>query len=226
MPAHALVLFDIDGTLLRKSGPHHRDALTAAVRSVTGLITTTDGIPVHGMLDSDILTQMLEREGVAPSRIRRVLPPIMQRAQEVYCRTCPDLRTKTCPGVQRLLRGLYRRRIPTSLVTGNLRRIGWTKMARAGLRPLFRSGAFAGMAPTRAGLATLAIRQARREGWISSQARITLVGDAPADILAAQANGIRVVAVKTGLSTHEELAQLSPDLLLENLTHLTLEELL
>src|ERR1017187_2890385 len=50
-PAPALVLFDIDGTLVRRAGPHHRQALIDAVRRVTGLETTTDRIPVHGMLD-------------------------------------------------------------------------------------------------------------------------------------------------------------------------------
>jgi beta-phosphoglucomutase-like phosphatase (HAD superfamily) len=32
-----MVLFDIDGTLTRRTGPHHRDALVHAVRRVTGL---------------------------------------------------------------------------------------------------------------------------------------------------------------------------------------------
>jgi phosphoglycolate phosphatase-like HAD superfamily hydrolase len=226
MPADALILFDIDGTLLRRAGPHHREALVTAVRAVTGLRTTTDGIPVHGMLDPDILSQMLARGGAPPGSIRRHLPEIMRRAQEVYCRCCPDLQTKTCPGVRTLLRRLRNRGVPASLVTGNLRRIGWKKMERAGLRRMFRSGAFAGMAPTRTALAAMAIREARREGWITGGARITLIGDAPPDVIAAKANSIRVVAVKTGLSSHEELAAQYPDLLLNDLTELTLEELL
>ena len=36
----------------------------AAIRRVTGLETTTDGIPVQGMLDGDILTQMMKAPGV------------------------------------------------------------------------------------------------------------------------------------------------------------------
>ena len=44
-PAPGLVLFDIDGTLIRRAGPHHRQALIDAVRHVTGLETTTDHIP-------------------------------------------------------------------------------------------------------------------------------------------------------------------------------------
>lgn len=44
-PAPALILFDIDTTLLRRAGPHHRQALVDAVRQVTGRETTTDRIP-------------------------------------------------------------------------------------------------------------------------------------------------------------------------------------
>ena len=62
-PARALALFDIDGTLIRRAGPHHREALVDAVRAVTGLGSTTDNIPVHGMLDRDILAIMLVRPG-------------------------------------------------------------------------------------------------------------------------------------------------------------------
>src|SRR5882724_11301062 len=50
----ALVLFDIDGTLVRRAGAHHREALVEAVRRTVGLETTTDGVPVSGMLDRDI----------------------------------------------------------------------------------------------------------------------------------------------------------------------------
>ena len=35
--APALVLFDIDGTLIRRAGPHHRQALVDAVRKITGV---------------------------------------------------------------------------------------------------------------------------------------------------------------------------------------------
>ena len=59
-----LVLFDIDGTLLRRAGPHHRQALVEAVRRATGVDATTDGIPVQGMLDRDILSAMLISAGI------------------------------------------------------------------------------------------------------------------------------------------------------------------
>jgi len=217
MNAHALVLFDIDGTLVRRAGPHHREALVEAVRAVSGLDTTTENIPVHGMLDPDILTRMMRDAGASEELIRRQLPAIMRRAQSIYVRRCPDLQDKTCPGVRRLLYGIKRRGIPTGLVTGNLTRIGWKKMERAGLRHYFHFGVFAEMAPDRTALARMAIERALRRAWIQDGARVSLIGDAPSDIIAARENGARAIAVHTGISTREELAAHSPDMLLEDL---------
>ena len=225
-PAPALVLFDIDGTLIRRAGPHHREVLVDAVRHVTGLSTTTEHIPVHGMLDRDILSRMMRDAGAPQSQIRRAMPAIVQKAQALYVRRCPDLAAKVCPGVRGLLARLHRRGIPLILVTGNLTRIGWRKMDRSGLRAFFRFGAFAEMARDRAGLARLAIRHARQQGWIEKGAVISLVGDAPSDILAAKANGVRSVAVHTGISTREELLAYEPDVLVENLNEVRLEMLL
>src|SRR5207237_34836 len=148
------------------------------------------------------------------------MPAIIEKAQALYVRRCPDLTEKICPGVSHLLDSLDRRGIPLVLVTGNLTRIGWRKMDRAGLRCYFRFGAFAEMARDRAGLARLAIRHARRQGWIEKGAAISLVGDAPSDIFAAKANRARAIAVHTGISSREELAVLEPDLLVEDLSAL------
>ncbi len=216
----ALALFDIDGTLIRRAGPHHKQALVEAVRMVAGLDTTVDGIPVHGMLDPDIVALMMRAAGARPADIRAAMPGIVSAAERVYLRTCPDLTRKTCPGARAALRRLASRGVTMGLVTGNFTRIGWRKLARAGIRDYFRFGAFGEMGPTRAALARLAIRRAREDGLIGRGARIALIGDAPADILAAQANGIASIAVCTGISTREELAACRPDALLADLREL------
>jgi phosphoglycolate phosphatase-like HAD superfamily hydrolase len=120
------------------------------------------------------------------------------------------------------LERLTRRGVLLGLVTGNLTRIGWRKLERAGLRRYFRFGAFGEMAKNRAGLAKIAIREARGRGWISDEAPVSLIGDAPADILAAQANGIRSIAVATGLTGEAELRKLRPEILLKDLRELRL----
>jgi phosphoglycolate phosphatase-like HAD superfamily hydrolase len=218
----ALVLFDIDGTLLRRAGPQHRQALVEGIRRVTGLDTTTEGIPVQGMLDPDILTRMMRAAGAPGPLIRESMPAIVRAAERYYARACPTLENKLCPGVDALLERLARRGFLLGLVTGNLTRIGWRKLQRAGLRDYFQFGAFGEMASTRAGLAKLAIREARWREWIALEAPISLVGDAPADILAARANRIRAISVETGVTPAEELVALAPDFLLPNLRALRL----
>ena len=218
-----LILFDIDGTLVRRAGPHHRQALVDAVRQVTGVETTTDGIPVHGMLDPDILTQMMQAGGLDDARISLHMPAIVDAAQDLYQTGVPDLRDKVCPGVVPLLDQLRARGTALALVTGNLTRIGWRKLERAGLHDYFRFGAFGEMAPTRGGLARLAIEQARREGITG--ANISLIGDATQDVIAAHENGIRSIAVRTGITPPEDLEASAPDILIEDLTQLDLTHL-
>lgn len=222
----ALVLFDIDGTLIRRAGPQHRLALIEAIRRTTGIETTTDHVPLHGMLDTDIITRMLRQAGASPALIRRAMPEIIRGAQSLYVRSAPDLRRKLCPGVRPLLAALKRRGVAMGLVTGNLTRIGWKKVERAGLKAYFRLGAFGEMSRDRAGLVRLALAQARRRGWLLRTTPVSLIGDAPQDVRAAQANGVRAVAVATGITSFEELAELKPDLLFRDLRGLRPEMLL
>ena len=219
------MLFDIDGTLIRRAGAHHRQALVEAIRRTVNVETTTDDVPVAGMLDRDILTIMMTRAGMKPVAIRKAMPAVVERAQSIYSRTVPVLERKVCPGVRRVLQRLERRGVVIGLVTGNLSRIGWRKMERAGLKPYFRFGAFAEFAKDRAGLVRIAVRRARREGWISRKGSVALIGDHPNDVRAAKANGVRSVAVATGLISMDELRTHSPDVLLPDLRSLSLEML-
>lgn len=220
------MLFDIDGTLIRRAGPHHREALVEAVRRVAHVETTTEGVPVAGMLDREILKTMMLRAGMPGAAIRRVMPDVIARAQSIYVRRVPDISRKVCPGVRVLLRRLKARGVVIGLVTGNLSRIAWRKMERTGLKPYFRFGAFAEMAHSRAGLVRIAVRQARREQWIGRGSAITLIGDHPNDVLAAQANGIRAVAVGTGIVAQDELRSHAPYVYVPDLRSLELHDLL
>jgi phosphoglycolate phosphatase-like HAD superfamily hydrolase len=221
-----MVFFDIDGTLIRRAGPHHREALIQSIRRVTGLDTCVDGIPLHGMLDPEILTAMMRNAGASAVMVRRALPEIQRRAQAVYVRTCPSLERKVCPGVRRLLNQLQRASVPMGLVSGNFVRIGWKKVERAGLKPYFKIAAFAGMGRDRAALLRLAIREARERGWADRHTRFVLVGDTPRDVQAARANRVLAVAVATGLSTKDELAAACPDVLVDDLRELPARALL
>lgn len=217
MSYRGLVLFDIDGTLLRRAGPHHRQALVEGIRKVTGFATTTEGIPVQGMLDPVILAAMMRRAGAKPAIIRQSMPEIERAAERYYRRVCPPLEGKHCPGVPALLDRLDRRGFLLALVTGNLTRIGWRKLERAGLGHYFRYGAFGEMAATRGRLVKWAIREARLRYELAVDAPVSLVGDATSDVIAAHENRIPGIAVRTGITPVEDLQALAPDYLLRNL---------
>ncbi len=218
-----LFLFDIDGTVLSKAGPHHRMALESAASEVAGRAISCEGVPVAGMLDRDILRLMLSQAGVAEKRIAPWMPRIIALAQKTYPRICPDLRHRVCPGMRPFLGRLQRRGVACGLVTGNLSRIGWHKMRQAGLRGFFQFGAFAEMGKTRSELVGLALAEARRRRLRHRDAPVYLVGDHMNDIRAARDNGIQIVSVTTGPMTRAELAQFSPDFLLDDIRHLPLE---
>src|SRR5262245_44630050 len=87
----AVVLFDIDGTLIRRAGPHHREALVKAVRRVASIETTTDNIDTSGKLDRDIIREMMKNAGATERDVKRHMPEIVETAQAIYARSCPDL---------------------------------------------------------------------------------------------------------------------------------------
>jgi phosphoglycolate phosphatase-like HAD superfamily hydrolase len=165
---------------------------------------------------------MLRRAGATPRLIRVAMPKVLHAAERHYLRICPDIRHKLCPGVVPVLDRLTRHNALLGLVTGNLTRIGWRKLECAGLRDYFRFGAFGEMAATRGGLAALAISEARRRRWIDWETPISLIGDAPSDVVAARENGIRSIAVRTGVTAVEDLIREKPDILLKNLHELRL----
>ena len=230
-PAPAVVLFDIDGTLLRRSGPHHRQALVDAIGEVAGLETTTDNVPVQGMLDRKIMEMMLANAGVDTASARLMMPQLTAAAQRIYLRRCPDsLRHRVCPGVRGVLERLRRRGVPLGLVTGNLSHIGWKKISLAGLRRYFEFGAFAEQAEDRAGLVRIALRHAAQQNWTTPGGRratpVWLIGDHENDVLAAKANRIGSIAVATGLSSADQLRRCAPDFVFPNLGSLNVEMLL
>ncbi len=225
--AKAIVLFDIDGTLVRGAGPHHKDALVTGIRRVTGLETTLDGIATAGTLDRDLIALMLRAAGYSDDKIRAALPEIVEVCQAAYLQNCAsDLRTFVCVGVREFLEQLRVHEAVLGLVTGNLSQIGWRKVELAGLRDYFSVGAFSEDGHTRAELARIAAARAQAYCGEAPGCPVILIGDHANDVEAAKANGFQSVAVATGVSSLDELEKFSPDLAVCDLTELPVAKLM
>jgi phosphoglycolate phosphatase len=216
-----LVLFDIDGTLLRAQGVG-AIAMERAGRRVLGPSFTLEGIDFGGALDPWIFRQAALRLGHEdPS-------PLHQAFRDEYlvelARALDDgeRRPVLLPGVVTALTAF--RDDPTAtlgLVTGNYARAVPLKLRAAGIDPeQFVVGAFGDDAPTRPELVRLAMEQWRARGADPDPRRVVVIGDTPRDVDCAKKNGCRSVAVATGWHTVEQLEAGGADMVLRDLTAL------
>jgi len=203
-------LFDIDGTLLNSRDGVHYHAFHNAIASVFGVSSKIDGVPVHGNTDLGIVRAVLEREGVPAERFERDIPTLIEHMCDEVRRNAGELAPEVCPQIFELLTLLQTRGKLLGVVSGNLERIGWLKLEAAGLRPFFTFGAFSDRHELREDIFADGVNEARRRMG-REDATVYVVGDTPADIRAARAVGVPVIALATGTFPLEELAKLHPD---------------
>ena len=212
---------------MRNAGPHHRDALLAGILSEMQLQATTDGIDTAGTLDRDLITLMLQGANVAPDAITPALSRIVESCEAAYLANCAiDLRDRVCPGVVDLLKALSSEGVVIGVVTGNLEAIGWKKLELAGLRDYFQLGAFSQDGTTRTELARSAAERAQAVAGGKPFKSITLIGDHRNDVIAGKNNRFRSIAVATGVLSAEQLWKEEPDLVVKDMTELSIGNVL
>jgi phosphoglycolate phosphatase len=202
-------LFDIDGTLLNSRDGVHYYAFHHAVQNVFGINSHIDGVPVHGNTDIGILRAVARREGVSDAEFEAHLPEVMtQMCREVRA-NASGIRAELCPSIRKLLERLQAGGKLLGIVSGNLESIGWTKLEVAGVRSFFSFGCFSDQHEFREDIFRAGIEETRRR--LGPGASPCVVGDTPSDIRAAQAVGVPVIAVATGIFTADQLCELNPD---------------
>lgn len=216
-----LVLFDIDGTLLRAGDPAHKEAFVTALRQVYGYPATLDGVPLAGMLDSQIARLVLARHGLAANDVDARLIEAAALMGEAYAAavSAGSRVDRLLPGTVALAKHLCDAGYGLGVLTGNVRAVARAKLAAARINTLLPIGAYGDTAQERAHLVEMALRDAERHYAVAFPLeRTVLIGDTPRDIEAARAGGARIIAVATGRSTVEQLAAHSPDAVFPDLT--------
>ena len=204
-----LLLFDIDGTLIRGHGAGSR-AMTRAGKAICGDAFDMDGIMMGGGLDPILFTQAIARMGLAHStqleaafRDRYLEELALELANAVR-------KAHLLPGVLELLAQLEARRdVMLGLVTGNFRAAVPIKFKAVGLAPeRFSIGAFGDCGPTRPDLVRVALERAReRAGFAFEPTKTFVIGDTPRDVECALHHGCVCLGVATGGHSAEELAK-------------------
>lgn len=216
-----LFLFDIDGTLLRRMPPAHRQALCDAAHTIYGVQLQAEDLgQTAGLTDTAIARRMLRHAGVPEETIAAGLPSFFDLAAQVYERHVPaDLTPYHTPHAAETLAWLRAHDVHLGLVTGNIERVAWIKLAAAGLAQYFTSGAFGDEAEAREELPPHAVARASRlSGATYAPDEVCVVGDTPADIACGAASSYRTIAVATGpIHSLDALRECGPDYALEDL---------
>jgi phosphoglycolate phosphatase len=224
--ARRLVLFDLDGTLLRAGDKAHQRALVDGVREVLGVEPTFEGVPLAGRLDGQIVHDMVAAHGLAAADVDAALPAIAARTTERYLETVArdGWTGAVLPGVVALLDALERVGPDgdgwvLGVLTGNLEGVARARLEHAGLAPRLHLGAFGDRNVERWELVAVAMRAcSEHHGGDHAVAHTVLVGDTPRDVEAASRAGARSLGVPTGPIGRDELLASGPDALVDDLT--------
>ncbi len=221
-----LILWDIDGTLLRSRGVGLR-AMKAALESLhpprfDGDEHDLDAIDTAGRLDPLIWRELLAQRGLDATDAGH------HAFRTTYGRLMAEMIAAEDPvvGLPGAAEAVAWTRDHPSLVpallTGNYPETGRLKVAGAGIDPDdFAFGVWGFEAETRRGLPPIALaRGADHLGRPIAPHEAVVIGDTPADIDCARAAGCRVIAVATGRFDEPALSAHAPDALLPDLADL------
>ena len=215
-----IVLFDIDGTLLR-SGGAGRVAMERALTGVFGSPGSSD-YRYDGKTDRQIVRELMREEGFTDEEIDESMDDLLEAYVsglhgELAARGRNVL---VCEGVPELLDALeLRHDIVLGLLTGNIERGARAKLSAAGIDPArFRVNAFGSDHEHRPKLPAVAQRRARELlGTEVAGNRLIVIGDTPADIQCGESIGAKAIAVATGRFSTDELKAYNPYAVFESL---------
>jgi phosphoglycolate phosphatase-like HAD superfamily hydrolase len=214
-----LILFDVDGTLLR-CGPQVRSIFSGALLEVFGTTGDLDSYQFAGRTDDGIVFDLMTGAGLAERRVAELLPGF----REVYLgrleRDLDRAGMEILPGVEPLLERLAGRdEVLLGLLTGNWEPGARSKLARFDLNRFFSFGAFGDGCRSRHQLPPLALERARQHpGWQGvSPERTMIVGDSVLDVSCALAHGLDSLAVATGFTAAADLERAGARWVIEDL---------
>lgn len=216
-----LLLFDIDGTLVRLDGAGLK-ALDKAFYDIFGIKDIAFKVDFFGKTDPCIYEDILRLAGIEEELAEKKYDDIAA-AYLKYLRLEIDSFSgnPVIEGVREFLEcnGNLSDRI-LGLLTGNIELGGRIKIERWGLSDYFAFGAFGSDSKKRGELVNIAVGRALKLYNIKSfdKSDIYVIGDTPLDIKCAKDNNVKSVAIATGKYSFNDLARYCPDYCFNKIT--------
>jgi phosphoglycolate phosphatase len=212
-----IVLFDVDGTLIRSGGAGVR-GMNAAFERMYGVRGALDGVSLAGRTDRAIVGDVLRAIGIEPTdrEVARVREAYIADLRVEIKRSVADP-TGVLPGVVAVLDAMAALpHVQVGLLTGNFEPGAAVKLAHFDLWERFGFGAFGDDHVDRRALVPVALDRAKRAGYATPPPDwVVVIGDTPLDVDCAKAHGARAVAVATGPFDRAALAAAGADLVVD-----------
>ena len=200
-----ILFWDIDGTLLNTKGGG-RLAVQQAASEMISSPCDLSGVNMAGMTDWGIATAVLDYIGIAPT------PENIEQLQQSYQKYLPKSLAQTqgyvLEGVLPILKALQPREdVLSLLLTGNMEKGAWAKLAYYDLDSFFCGGGFCQSTSNRTDIAEKALSIAQNQIGDICLDKCYVIGDTPHDIRCGQAIGARTIALANHRYSREELTQ-------------------
>jgi phosphoglycolate phosphatase len=213
-----LILWDIDGTLIR-SGGLAAEIFEFALATITGELPS-DRVRMSGKTDPQIISEYLAIMGVHDPD---VLDAVLELAEHELAAAESLLSEQgtICAGAYDLLEQLSTYEAVTqTLLTGNVAPNARVKLRAFGLDHFvdFEIGAYGSDHAERTNLVPIALERAKRLRSLPiNPDRTWVIGDTPNDAACARAGGVHCLLVASGTYTLEELLPQGADATLADL---------
>lgn len=215
--AGAVVLFDIDGTIVTTGGAGSR-AMGRAFGDVLGNGSPLVGVSIAGMTDQGIFRLACETLNVPYTE------PLGEEIMRSYLRFLPDEVAASAgytvhPNIEAAIDACESLpHVATGLGTGNFEIGARIKLGRAGLSARFAFGGFGDDAEPREELIAAGVKRgvAVLESKGLTCDTVVIIGDTPHDITAAHKIGATCVTVATGSFSRDTLTEAGADVSLQD----------
>lgn len=221
MVARRLVLWDVDGTLLR-AGDIGAAVFDDAVETVLGR-RPPERVRMSGKTDPLIVTEYLDMMGVErrPEVVERVLAELEAGLARASAAGVLHEEGAACGGVAELLAELDATEgVSQTLLTGNVYANAVVKVTAYGLDKWLdlEIGAYGSDSMDRNQLVPIALERLEQLRGVKVTPSATwVIGDTPRDLACARAAGAKCMLVATGRYTYADLASLGADVAVEDM---------
>jgi len=221
-----LVLFDIDGTLIRTSGAGVK-AFAEVFRSEFKASDGFERLKFAGRTDVSLVREFFGFHDIpaTPDNLDRFFGRYAFWLDHILRQS----KCEICAGINEFIRDLKALNAPPllGLLTGNIRLGAEIKLRHVGLWDHFQTGAFADDHEQRDHIAAIARDRGRRLlGQSLRGEEVLVIGDTPLDIRCGRAICAKVIGVATGTFSLEELKAHEPDWAVKNLREIAARKII